>query len=199
MCLTKWRSKNDTFLCYKGGPYCRQLFDLTCSKLFCSLFYIQLESLPLFYSSPELCTVTILCRIGPSQALMDLLHKLYYAKTCFYYQCDGLIAPKTLLCGDQQIRECRGTQPFARKINLITSSPRAFIAVQIDGLDGKRYPLSNSPYQIEELAREQGLLDFFGNARHAASDNSPQRQSQQKCKAPLYVEVEKLIETLQSI
>ncbi|KAF5137894.1 hypothetical protein E5D57_001673 [Metarhizium anisopliae] len=191
------KSTHDVALSYGGGPYNRQLFKSICSKLTSSLFYIELDSVPAFYSSPEVCTIIISCRVSASNALLDLIFKLHRTQVYIYYQGDETTPAKALLCTAKQVTECRNMQPFRRQVTISALSLQTAISVQMDGIDGKKQHISNCPYRIEKLVRDQGLLDIFGNSSHTVP-SSPRQSGLAEGKADLYVEVDRLIETLQT-
>ena len=137
------------------------------------LFYIELTSLPSFYSSPEICSVQVHCRIPPGHALLDLLFKLRREKRYFYYRGSELEETKGELCTEDVLSRCQSYGPFIREIRVEALSTDTKINIDMDGDDG-RYSISKCPYRISDLIRDQGLDDVFGRRGQKLRSDSSQ-------------------------
>lgn len=148
--------------------------------------------MPMFYLSPEVINIVVRCRLNPGHALLDLLFKLRHLKICFYYQCDEITPMQALVCTDNVIRKCRAMQPFERELEIKALSPTTEISIDMDGIDGEKYNISNSPYRIDHLMEDQGLNNLYRKAVHPIERNINSVQSE----AILQLEVLKAIDTL---
>lgn len=62
--------------------------------------------------------------------------------------------------------KCRQNQPFIRRINVTARSRNTQLSIRIDGTDGRTYELSNCPYQLSRLTKDQELESPFGSYRN---------------------------------
>ncbi|KAL7905997.1 hypothetical protein GGI35DRAFT_471472 [Trichoderma velutinum] len=154
---------NDITISYDGGRYTRKLLEIICNRLFSCLFYIELDALPTFYHDLEVCSINVLCRLAPGNALLDLLYRFFQRKVCIYYQGSNLKLTKALLCTHNVMDKCRQNQPFIRRINVAAQSRNTQLSIRMDGTDGKTYALSNCPYRLSKLIRDQELESPFGS------------------------------------
>lgn len=59
--------------------------------------------------------------------------------------------------------ECRKNQPFTRRIKVTARSRNTQLSIRMDGTDGKTYDLSNCPYRLSQLIKDQELGSPFGS------------------------------------
>ncbi|KAL7783833.1 hypothetical protein V8C37DRAFT_413608 [Trichoderma ceciliae] len=154
-------------------------------KLLSCLFFIELESLPYFYTSPEICNIVIRCCVLPSHGLLDLLSKLHRNQVCVYYQASEPRARKAILCTESLLESCRNLQPFSRQLKLSALSLDAVVSIH------------NCPYPLSKLISDQGLETPFGRRQYRSSfssNNTPTRSNDL-----VDIEIDTLVETLQII
>ncbi|PTB34938.1 hypothetical protein M441DRAFT_154551 [Trichoderma asperellum CBS 433.97] len=170
-----------------------RLLQAVSNQLLCHLFYIELKTMPMFYYSPEVITIVIRCRLNPGHALLDLLFRIHRLRICFYYQCDEITEMKALVCTEDVIQKCREMQPFERKFKIKVLSPTAAISIDMDGIDGEKYSISNCPYRVDHLIEDQGLNNPYRRTALQIDRNKDSLQS----KPILQLEVAKTIDTLE--
>lgn len=151
------------------GTYTRSYIEFISSKLFSCLFFVELETLPRFYTSPEICAIVIRCRVPPGHGLLDLLSKLQQINACIYYKGSEGKERKALLCTKSILENCRNYQPFSRQLKLATLSLSTVISIRMDGIDGNKHYISNNPYPLKKLIFDQGLETPFGSRQHNSS------------------------------
>lgn len=166
------RHHSDIYIQYSGGPYNNQLLSTVSSELRANLFYIELVSMPNFYSTPEICAVRVHCRVPPGPALLDLIFKLHRESTYMYYQGSESKVAKTILCTEESMQKCQNNQPFTRELKIEASSNTTRIRALIDGSDGKKYNISKCPYPIRQLIEDQGLYCVFGRRDQKQHDET---------------------------
>ncbi|RSL64912.1 hypothetical protein CEP53_003875 [Fusarium sp. AF-6] len=149
---------------YSGGPYSRELLEITSNSLIATLFYIELNTLPSFYRGSETCMIRLQCRVPPGPALLDLVYRLYRRRTRLWYGAGALDQTETELCTDDVVRCCRNEEPFMRELLIGVSSPGDSITIQLQAGSG-RYYVSRCPYKIKDLIKDlikdQGLDSSF--------------------------------------
>lgn len=146
----------------------------------------------MFYCSPEVITIVVRCRLNPGHALLYLLFRIRRLNICFYYQCDEITPIKALVCTEDVIQRCRAMQPFEREVKIKALSPTTEISIDMDGVDGEKYNISNCPYRLDHLIEDQGLSNLYRKAVHPIEKNINSVQS----KDILQLEVAKAIDTL---
>lgn len=149
----------------------------TCEQLLACLFYIELQSLPMFYSSPELCTFQIHCRVPPGPGLMDLLVKLRRQHASFLYCGSEMQYKETELCGDDTYNQCKDGNPYSKEIQAEIWSTNSSINIKVKGMSSKAYNISNCPYKIGRLVQDQGLNCYFGRSDHKTTYSTNFKQN----------------------
>ncbi|GKU05313.1 unnamed protein product [Fusarium langsethiae] len=152
----------DVLVQYHGDIFSNSLFQTISSRLLASLFYIELDTMPDASRSSQYCAVMLQCRIPPGQPLIDFLCRLRREKTSFYYQGFGTNEMSEELCTESVLWECERHQPFLRTVILRILSVESEVHIAIDGLDGRKHWVSNCPYKIERLIRDQEMDCVFG-------------------------------------
>ncbi|KAK5997515.1 hypothetical protein PT974_02878 [Cladobotryum mycophilum] len=186
--------RRDLTIRYEKGVYTRLDLERVASKLLSCLFYIELASAPEFYTSPEVCTILVCCRVPPGHGLLDLLARLHRNKACIYYQGSESTARKALLCTDEILGACRKMHSFSRQIRLSALSLDTAISIQIDGIDGRQHNISKCPYRLGELILDQGVGEAFGNGSRKSL--RPEKNKLLGSNRELGLEIDTLIETL---
>jgi hypothetical protein len=148
------------------GSYTRSYIESISSKLLSCLFYIELETVPRFYTSPEICAIVVRCRISPGHGLLDLLSRLQQINACFYYKGSEGEERKALICTQSVLENCRNYRPFCRQLKPATLSLNDAISIRMDGIDGNKHYISNCPYPLKKLVLDQGLETPFGSRQH---------------------------------
>ena len=130
-------------------------------NLIATLFYIELSGeLPFFDGTLFTCKGRIRCRLGPSnRALRVLITRLKDSRAHFYLNFEQKIA-----CADHEL--CNAIQrgaPYYRDIEFKIMSLDQYIDIKIDGITRRARSISNCPYNIETLVKDQGLDLPFGS------------------------------------
>ncbi len=133
-------------------------------NIIASLFYLELEKLPLCRRGQFICTGRILCRIGPSRlrALQTLVIRLKEQQSQFHVDSHTAIP-----CVDRQVYEAvkRG-QAFCRPVEFNIASLADAVDIKIDGIISRARSISNCPYILQTLIDDQGLNRIFGHMNH---------------------------------
>lgn len=151
---------------YDGGSYSTALLNSTSNRLTATLFYIELDKLPEFYRSPQICCATIYCRVPPGHALLDLLYRLHHLHTHLTYRGDELDYISLPLIEPAALEECRGGKPFRKAIEFRAYSMTTTLDVSLRSVDGSQYRISHCPYELQQLVLDQGLDCVFGRLDH---------------------------------
>lgn len=181
-----------------GGTYPTESLGSIASKLISSLFYVELDRMPTFYVSPEMCTLVVLCRVLPGDGLLDLLNKLRRGSTRIAWQGSEIKHSDALLCTDEVMIRCQDLQYFARTITVKVSSLETQIAVQIGGTKRPLQSISNCPYRLRDLIKDQGLDSAF-DSRSRRALNTRYREEQRSHSCCLVTEVDRLVKTIRLI
>lgn len=131
------------------------------SELLASLFYIELASVPTFYSPVDTCIINIRCRIAPGQGLRELVYKLHRENIRLFYRGQKLRFSEVFLCPKEVLQAIERGGPFYRQVT-IEASPETTIQAKIDGMDGEKHNISGCPYNVDDLICNQGLDCHFG-------------------------------------
>jgi hypothetical protein len=142
-------------------------------NLLSALFYLELTAVPTFDRTLFTCRGRILCRIGPSHpALRALARRLKVAHAHFY-----LGGEQKFPCVDEEsymLLEMGG--PFQRAVTFKVASLQDFVDIKVDGIkvdigDGikgvkrRARSISNCPYKVETLIKDECLDCVFGSRR----------------------------------
>ena len=127
-----------------------------------SLFYIELIELPQLNEVGFCCRAIIQCRIPPSSpAYCPILDRLYISKARFYYDY------KSIPCVERQTyNTAQQHLPFSRHFEMSVPSMGDEIQVEIDGFTAQRRSISNCPYRVHQLIKDQRLDSVFGHSDH---------------------------------
>lgn len=131
-------------------------------NMLASLFYIKLNGLPTFDRDLFVCRGQILCRLGPShQALRPLAARMYEASSHFYLAFD-----QKLPCLDEEdLNSLQYGAPFCCNIIFKVVSLDDFVDIKIDGITKRPRRISNCPYKITTLIKDQELDCAFGGRK----------------------------------
>ncbi|KAH8807070.1 hypothetical protein F5884DRAFT_675774 [Xylogone sp. PMI_703] len=140
------------------------------NNLIASLFYIELDGLPVFDQTTFLCKGKICCRLGSSHAgLHVLVERLWSCKARFY-----LDFHQSIPCVDQEsYNGIKNGLPFARPVVFKVLSLDESIDIKIDGIIKRPRSISNCPYSIRKLIKDQGLDCIFGSRKHQRAVENP--------------------------
>lgn len=129
-------------------------------NLLAVLFYLELKELPIFDGTLFTCKGRIRCRLGPShRALRVLTSHLKETDGHFYLDFE-----QKLPCTDEESYKAIGSgAPFSRDVVFKVMSLEDFIDIKVDGITTRARSISNCPYKIETLIRDQGLDRPFGS------------------------------------
>lgn len=174
-----------------GGPYNISSLKSSTKRMISCLFYVELTSTPMLYSSPEIVCVRLLCRLSPSPEMMSLIRGLHLRSTCIYYR--GVEAEWTVesLVTPEILTRCRRGESFSRDFEVQVSAMDSELDVRLrDTVIGEQ-SISNCPYKVERLIRDQGLDCAFGRRDHRFLC-----ETQSTAGGVLTAEIEKLSEEL---
>ncbi|KAH7000879.1 hypothetical protein EDB80DRAFT_721123 [Ilyonectria destructans] len=151
---------------YMGGPYNVSSLKSSTKRMLSCLFYIELMSTPMLYSSPETVCVRLLCRLPPSPEMMSLIRGLHLRSARIHYRgaeaewaIESLVTPAILA-------RCRRGESFSRDFEVQVSAMDSEVDVRLhDTLIGEQ-SISNCPYKVEKLIKDQGLDCAFGRRDH---------------------------------
>jgi hypothetical protein len=129
-----------------------------------SLFYLELVGLPLRIKGMFVCHAQIKCRLQPAlPALKLLVEQLRAAEARFSYN------KRFTRCINRQLYDeviSKG-EAFSRSISFSILHIEESIDIRIDRIITGEKSISNCPYVVNTLARDQGLYCFFGQNNHA--------------------------------
>jgi len=131
-------------------------------NLLAALFYLELDTLPQFNRTVFVCKAVIRCRLPPShKALRALVMRLKDTRAQFYMECE-----QSVPCINTEIYQMiEGGAPFAREITFSVLSLDDVIDIKIDGITKRARSISNCPYQMRTLIKDQGLDCVFGSRK----------------------------------
>ena len=147
---------------YNGGAFNHSQLEDIASRLIGALFYIELASIPQFYTSPDRCRVRLRCHIPPGPPAASLLRRLRRARI-LYRGDENQYSQVAFL---QATRGCSDYFP-AIPLEMEVASRNAAINVRIE--DGpSTYVVSNCPYKLSDLIRDQGVENPWAATRLVA-------------------------------
>lgn len=132
------------------------------SQLVATLFFLELVNVKSLCSLPQHCLVKLRCRLPPGSALLSLVYKLTRNKTRLYYSGSRALRGTIFLCVEETIQECQDNKDFCREIPIPIDCFDTEIRMEMDGLDGRKYHISRSPYRFGQLYEDQRLDHVFG-------------------------------------
>ena len=166
-----------------GDYYHNEFIRQTAFKLISALFYIEIVEEPSFYTSPQICTLRIQCRLTGTP-LLQVLSWLQKSRIRIAYKGEGTHFSDTLLCP-----ETLAVNSFCKLIKIRVMTLDTNITVKLGPLDGSYYAISKCPYRLGNLIRDQGF-DCFGDMSQLGSDRDS---------SELQLQLERLIETIQYV
>lgn len=149
---------------YYGGTYNRHSLKALSWELLCSLFYLEINHQPAFYSSPETCYAVVKCRIASEHALLDLLTR--FRNVRLRYRGDELDYTTVPLCTPSILEACKRGCSFSRNIRLRVYSPESTLSVQLHSSHRPWCEISKCPYRLKSLIKDQKLDSVFGRNDH---------------------------------
>lgn len=145
-------------------------------NILASFFYLELDTLPIFHRSVFVCKARICCRLTPNnKALRALTRRLKDSKARFYFDSNQHIA----CIDDDSYKAIEEGAPYYRHITFNVISLEESIDVKIDGISKRARSISNCPYIIQDLIRDEGLDCVFG---HRKNKKRAQVQLETPCK-----------------
>ena len=145
----------------QGKPL-RTWMNFYSDKLLASLFYIKLRGLPQLDTVNLTCQVIIRCRLVPSRPhLRALVTRLCTSQARFHW--DGT----SMSCVDQDLLdELRRGVAYSRRIDIKVCSLNDVIDIRLDGITTRVRSISNCPYKISDMIKDQALDCSFGHRDH---------------------------------
>ena len=145
-------------------------------NIIASYFYLELDGFPVFTRSSFICKARICCRLAPThKALGALTRRLVDTKARFYIDSNQHIP-----CIDDETYICiENGAAYYRNITFSVISLEDSVDIKIDGVLKRARSISNCPYKIRSLIKDQGLDCVFG---HRKSKKRVQVESARVCK-----------------
>lgn len=134
-------------------------------RLLALLFYVELIVLPDFYRAAEQARLCLQCRVPPGPALMELVTNLQQRRVRLHYRGSNLDYVSELLVSPRALARCHAGEGLSRAFTIPVESWSSLVDVRIDGLREIQC-VSNCPYELRKLARDQGLDSVFGRKDH---------------------------------
>jgi hypothetical protein len=110
-----------------------------------------------------------------------------------YYRADDAEYSAEPMVTLAALRECRKGNPFSRVLEMEVASIKSVLDLGMDGLAGQEL-LSNCPYRLLELVKDQGLDCVFGRKDHQVKSSEPIDSEQ-----GLSLAIDRLRETLERV
>jgi hypothetical protein len=126
------------------------------------LFYLELreEDLPVFDGIALTCQGQIRCRLGPSNgSLRVLIARLNEVRAYFRLNFEQ----KPDCCYDVLVEEIKQGASYCQQIELKVTSFKESIDIKLGDLTNRTASISNCPYKLETLVKDQGLDLPFGS------------------------------------
>ncbi|KAJ4248079.1 hypothetical protein NW762_012849 [Fusarium torreyae] len=164
------RQHSDIAVRYMGAHHDSPSLKFVASRMLASLFYIELDFAPHFYTSPERVRARLLCRLPPSAALTSIMRDLYLRGAQVIFRGTELVPHVESLVTQSSLARCHWGRPFVKHLDMEVWSLDSELHVAIDdGLIGEQ-SISHCPYALRELIRDQGLDCVFGRSDHRGID-----------------------------
>lgn len=128
--------------------------------LLTNLFYVQAQTVPSFYTSPDSFTISILCRIPSGQYLARIISRLYRQKAHVFYRKTEEEYTKVLLCSKVELDTVMSHGRFQRDLTVRLLSPDTLLDFQIS-TSNFMHRISGSPITLRDLADLQGITCVF--------------------------------------
>ena len=175
-----------------------ETFEFLSRRFILSLFYIELGRSLSFYSPVEIYTVNVRCRVPPGPALMDLMMRLRASNSSLYYGVVGQGYSETRLSMVMLMDRCRAGQAFFVILTIEAMSLDSRIDVGVSSADSKE-PVSNCPYRIGQLVRDQGLDCVFGRPGRPRAAKIAESRAKTSGTTKVLQEIRALSDTLKKI
>jgi hypothetical protein len=153
---------SDITVQYQGGAYDIATLQSIASRMFSYLFFIELISIPFFYSTPDRAKVRLKCRLSPGPPLMSLIMDLQRRNAQIRYRGHEGSYSMDKLVTSAVISRCRKGRDFSRILEMEVSSLSSVLDVRIYGTALTDENISNCPYELQKLIQDQGLDCVFG-------------------------------------
>ncbi|KAI9777798.1 MAG: hypothetical protein M1839_008593 [Geoglossum umbratile] len=129
--------------------------------LLASLFYFELDGMPVYRENRFECTGQILCRLhGSSPGLVGLTRRLISTSATF------LIGSQTITCFDEPDVPLTRFSQFKKKVQFAVFNTHDVIDMSIKGITMEPRHISGFPRTVNNLVSTQGLDGSFGYAAH---------------------------------
>jgi hypothetical protein len=140
----------------------RETTSISVDSLLSSLFYIELTGVPVLHTSGISCCARVRCRLTPSEpALIELIDRLLKAGAHFVY--DGNYMP----CADLEAYEgVKSGIAYSRYFEFTVNSLSDSIDIKVSHITRYSRSISNCPYMLQTLIKDQGLECVFGRKDH---------------------------------
>lgn len=155
------------------------------------LFYIELVAAPMFYSSPEIVHVRLLCRLPPGLETMKFVGFLNLQGIQIQYRGAELEWSIDSLVTTAALARCGRGETFCRVLELQVAAMDTKLDLWLSGDSIGRQSVSNCPYRVDQLVQDQGLDCVFGRRDHQVV-----RQAEGTAGSDLAAQIEELSEEL---
>ncbi|KAF2022585.1 hypothetical protein EK21DRAFT_119604 [Setomelanomma holmii] len=127
-----------------------------------SMFYFELDALPILDGDNYLCFGYIRCRLDlPLEGLRFLYSQLLKTSSWFLIQGSPVQCVQSIP---------KGLPPFKRRVTFRAESMDEVVAFSIGGITSTSRPLSGFPTTLTKLIEDQGLVKPFGTLDHEVSE-----------------------------
>ncbi|KAH0542474.1 hypothetical protein FGG08_003145 [Glutinoglossum americanum] len=135
--------------------------------LLASLFYFELDGMPVYRENQFECTGQILCRLhGSSPGLIGLTRRLISTSATF------LIGGRPITCFDLPEAPLTCFSQFKKKVQFTVLNTHDIIDITIKGITMQPRHISGFPRTVNDLIDAQGLDGSFGYAAHIIREKS---------------------------
>ena len=130
--------------------------------LIASLFYFELDELPLPTKDGFLCSGSIFCRLNlPKHGLRHLYNQLLAKSSWFLIQGDPVSCVQSIP---------QGLPPFRKQANFQVKRLDELVTFSIRGITHTIKSISGFPTTLEKLIKDQKLISPFGTVEHFVAD-----------------------------
>ena len=123
-----------------------------------SMFYFELDALPILDGDNYHCLGYIRCRLDlPVEDLRYLYDQLLETSSWFLIQGSPIHCVQSIP---------KGPPPFKRRVNFRAESMDEVISFSLGGITSTTRPLSGFPTSLRKLVEDQSLVKPFGTLDH---------------------------------
>lgn len=154
-------------------PQHKETIFNACERLLASLFYVELLALPELNDTDTgfFCRAQLRCRLSPlDPAYAALIQRLKATEARFYYgdRCQSMPCVQS-----HTIEQARQGLAFSRYFEFTVWSLKDSIDIKLHGITRRAISISNCPYKLHTLVKDQRLHCVFGDKDHKRRFSGP--------------------------